>query len=103
VEQIARGEARHTRETFAEYWERWLERRRHHVATATYAAYEVDGRKRLLPVLGPMPMKAIQTAHVRGLAEELAEHVEAGKIAGKTVNNALTALTVCLNAPSRTG
>lgn len=103
AEQIARGEARHTQETFAEYWERWLERRRRHVAAATYAAYEVDGRKRLLPRLGPMPMKAIQTAHVRGLAEELAEHVEAGKIAGKTVNNALTALTVCLNAAVKDG
>lgn len=103
VEQIARGEARHTRETFAEYWERWLERRRRRVAVATYAAYEVDGRKRLLPALGPMPMKAIQTTHVRGLAEELAEHVEAGKIAGKTVNNALTALTVCLNAAVKDG
>jgi len=103
VEQIARGEARHTRETFAEYWERRLQRRRRHVAAATYSAYEVDGRKRLLPVLGPMPMKAIQAAHVRGLAEEPAEHVEAGETAGKTVNNVLTTLAVCLNAAVKDG
>ena len=28
VEQVERGEVSHTKETFGEYWSRWLERRK---------------------------------------------------------------------------
>jgi len=103
VEQVARGEASYTRETFAAYWDRWLHRRRRHLAAATLAAYAVDARTRLLPVLGETRLAAIETAHVRDLFEKLAEHVQAGEIAGKTVNNTLTTLTVCLNDAVKDG
>ncbi len=103
VEQVARGEASYTQETFAEYWERWLRRRRHHLAPASIAAYTVDARTRLLPALGKTRLTAIETRHVRGLFEELAERVQAGELAGKTVNNTLTTLTVCLNNAVKDG
>jgi integrase len=103
VEQVARGEASYTQETFADYWERWLQRRRHHLAAATMTAYAVDARKRLLPVLGEIRLAAIETAHVSGLFEGLAEHVRADEISGKTVNNTLTTLTVCLNDAVKDG
>jgi integrase len=103
VEQVARGEASHTQETFAAYWERWLRRRRRHLAPASVAAYAVDARTRLLPALGQARLAAIETGHVRGLFEELAERVQAGELAGKTVNNTLTTLTVCLNEAVKDG
>jgi len=103
VEQIARGEASYTQETFGEYWERWLERRRHYIAPATTAAYATDARKRLLPALGALPVTTIETAHVQGIVEALAARVEQGEISGKTVNNTLTVLTVCLNAAVKDG
>jgi integrase len=58
---------------------------------------------RLLPVLGAIPLQTIDTAHVRSLLGGLAERVEAGEISGKTVNNTLTTLTVCLNAAVKDG
>ena len=103
VEQVACGQTSYMQETFAEYWERWLRRRRHHLAAASVAAYAVDARTRLLPVLGETRLAAIQTAHVRGLFEDLAERVQADEIAGKTVNNTLTTLTVCLNDAVKDG
>lgn len=103
VGQVARGEASCTRETFAEYWERWLRRRRHHLAPASVAAYTVDARTRLLPALGQTRLAAIEIRHVRGLFERLAERVQAGELAGKTVNNTLTTLTVCLNDAVKDG
>jgi integrase len=103
VEQVSRGEANYTRETFAAYWNRWLHRRRRHLAAATVAAYAVDARTRLLPVLGETRVAAIEATHVRSLFEKLAEHVQAGEIAGKTVNNTLTTLTVCLNDAVKDG
>ena len=53
------------------------------------AAYEIDGRKRLLPALGPSPLGSIGVDQVRGLIAAQAERVEAGKVAAKTVNNTL--------------
>ncbi len=103
VEQVARGEASYTQETFAEYWERWLQRRQHHLAPASVAAYAADARTRLLPALGQTRLAAVETGHVRGLFEELAERVQAGDLAGKTVNNTLTTLTVCLNDAVKDG
>src|SRR5438552_18586368 len=51
LEQMERGEIRHTRETFGAYWERWLSGRRAYLEAGTWQAYESDGRLRLLPVL----------------------------------------------------
>jgi integrase len=103
VEQVVRGEATYGQMTFAEYWEHWIERRRYHLAKASVAAYTSDARMRLLPVLGEITLQAIDSTQIRDLADGLAQRVEASEISGKTVNNTLTTLTVCLNAAVEDG
>ena len=98
IEQIERGEVRHTTQTFAGYWAQWLERRRPYLEANTWRAYDVDGRKRLLPAFGDMPLGRLGAEDVRGMVADLAERVEAGTIAAKTVNNTIGTLVVCLNA-----
>lgn len=97
IEQIERGEVRHTKETFGAYWERWLARRRPYLEPGTWTGYEIHGRKRLVPVFGRRPLGELSVDDVRGLIADLAEFVEAGDLAAKTVNNALVTLVVCLN------
>ncbi len=103
VEQVERGEVRHTKETFADHWARWLERRRPYLEPNTWRGYDVDGRMRLLPAFGAMPLGRIGVDDVRRLMAELAERVEAGKLSAKTVNNTLGTLVVCLNAAAEDG
>jgi integrase len=103
VEQIERGEVRHTRETFEHYWTRWIERRRPYLEPNTWRAYDVDGRHRLLPVLGPLPLGRIGIEDVRGLVADLADRVADGEVAAKTVNNTLGTLVVCLNGAVEDG
>ncbi len=88
---------RHTKETFGDYWRRWLERRRPYLEAGTWAGYEVNGRKRLVPAFGPRSLGALSVDDVRGVVADLAEAVEAGEIAVKTINNTLVTLVVCLN------
>jgi hypothetical protein len=73
VEQIGRGEVRHTKETFERYWARRNERRRPHLEPNTWRACDVDGRHRLLPILGPMRLGRIGVDDLRGLVGELAD------------------------------
>jgi integrase len=103
VEQVERGEVLHTKETFAAYWERWLSRRRPYLEPNTWRGYEVDGRHRVLPVFGSMPVSKIGVVEVRAMMAGLSEAVEAGEMSVKTVNNALGTLVVCLNAAVRDG
>ncbi|HWF56022.1 MAG TPA: tyrosine-type recombinase/integrase [Solirubrobacteraceae bacterium] len=97
VEQVERGEIRHTKETFGGYWERWLARRRPYLEAGTWTGYEIHGRKRLVPAFGPRPLGELSIEDVRAFVADLAESVEAGELAAKTVNNALVTLVVCLN------
>ncbi len=103
VEQIERGEVRHTKETFEQYWSRWIERRRPYLEANTWRAYDVDGRLRLIPALGPVPLGRIGAEDVRGLIAKLAEQVGTEEVAAKTVNNTLGTLVVCLNAALEDG
>ena len=103
VEQIERGEVRHTKETFEQYWSRWIERRRPYLEANTWRAYDVDGRLRLLPALGPVALGRIGVEDVRGLIAKLAEQVGTEEVAAKTVNNTLGTLVVCLNAALEDG
>ena len=57
----------------------------------TWAGYEIDGRKRLLPAFESIPLGHLGVEQVRAWMDEQAEAVEAGEIAPKTVNNALDA------------
>jgi len=97
VEQIEGGEVRHTKETFGAYWERWLARRRPYLEPGTWTGYEIHGRKRLVPTFGRRPLGELSVGDVRAFVADLAESVEAGELAAKTVNNALVTLVVCLN------
>jgi integrase len=103
VEKIERGEVRHTKESFETFWTRWLARRKPYVELGTWEGYEVQGRKRLLPALGTVALGRLDVEDIRALVEELAEAVDAGELAPKTVNNALGTLVVCLNAAVEDG
>ena len=75
---------------------RW--RRKPYLEPGTWAGYEIDGRKRLLPAFESIPLGRLDVEQVRIWVDEQAEAVVAGEIAPKTVNNALGTLVVCLNA-----
>jgi integrase len=98
IEQVERGEVRHTKDTFAGYWERWLAQRRPYLEPGTWSDYEIAGRKRLLPAFGTRSLGDVGVDDVREFMAGLAEAVEAGEVAAKTVNNALGTLVVCLNS-----
>jgi integrase len=97
IEQVERGEIRHTRETFADYWNRWLARRRPYLEPGTWTDYEIHGRYRLLPAFGSRSLGDVSADDVRDFMTALAGLVEADDLAAKTANNALGTLVVCLN------
>jgi len=98
VEQIDRGEVRHTKQTFSSWWDGWLRHRKPYLEPNAWRAYEVDGRKRLVPAFGDVRLDKLSIEQVRTWMDEQAEAVEAGEIAAKTINNTLGTLVVCLNA-----
>ncbi len=84
-------------ETFGEYWERWLSRRKVYLETGTWEAYERDGRLRLLPALAPVPLAVLELERLRALLDDWLRTGQTGQLAPKTINNTLGTLTVCLN------
>ena len=103
IEQVERGELRHTKETFGGYWERWLARRRPYLEPGTWSGYEITGRKRLMPAFGSRSLGELSVDEVRDFIADLAEAVEGGELAAKPVNNALGTLVVCLNDAVKDG
>ena len=103
VEAIERGEIKAARETFGEFWARYLEERRPYLTSGTLIDYESHGRKRLLPTFGSTPLVRIDEAAVRRWMRGLTAHTEAAGLSRKTVNNARTILTVALNEAVRQG
>ncbi|MHB1538409.1 MAG: tyrosine-type recombinase/integrase [Solirubrobacteraceae bacterium] len=103
VEQVERGEVRHTKRSFGEHWQRWLAHRKPYLEPGTWTGYEIDGRKRLLPAFESVPLGRLGVEQVRAWMEEQAEAIDAGEIAPKTVNNAFGTLVVCLNAAVEDG
>lgn len=103
VEQVERGEVRHTKETFGGYWERWLTHRRPYLEPGTWTGYEIHGRKRLVPAFGSLSLDDVGVDAVRAFASELSEAAEAGELAIKTANNALGTLAICLNDALKDG
>jgi integrase len=97
LERVERREVIHTKETFGEFFPRWLTRRKPYLEDGSWGAYERDGRIRLLPALESVPLGRMEVEHVRDLMDVMTEAMEAGEIAPKTVNNTLTTLVVCLN------
>lgn len=103
IEQVERGEVRHTKETFGGYWQRWLARRKPYLEPGTWTDYEIHGRRRLVPAFGSRSLGELSVDEIRDFVAECAEAVEAGELAPKTVNNALGTLVVCLNAAVEDG
>jgi integrase len=99
TEQQERGEVRHTKETFGAFWARWLERRKPYLEPGTWGAYERDGRLRLLPALGEIPLGRLDVEHVRSLMDELVEAREAEELSANTLGT----LVVALNAAAEDG
>lgn len=97
LERVERREIVHTKETFGEFFPRWLTRRKPYLEEGSWGAYERDGRIRLLPALESVPLGVMEVEHMRDLMDVMTEGMEAGEIAPKTVNNTLTTLVVCLN------
>jgi Phage integrase, N-terminal SAM-like domain len=83
----ALGEVRHTKQTFAGWWDGWLGHRKPYLEPNAWRAYEVDGRKRLVPAFGDVRLDKLSVEQVRTWMDDQAERVEAGDIAAKTINN----------------
>jgi Phage integrase, N-terminal SAM-like domain len=92
VEQVERREVRHTKEAFGDYWERWLAQRKPYLEAGTWSGYEINGRKRLIPAFGRLTLGELSVERLRDFVADVAEMVEAGEIAAKTVNNTLATL-----------
>jgi Phage integrase, N-terminal SAM-like domain len=90
-----RGEPRTTRERFADWFDEWL-RRHHSAGKGTRADYRRHGELRLKPFFGPMRLSVISVQTVTDFVAEMVERVEAGQLASKTVNNALTCLSTSM-------
>lgn len=103
VEQVERREVSHVRLSFGEHWQQWLTRRKPYLEPGTWRGYEIDGRKRLLPVFEAIPLRRLGVEHVRAWMDEQAKAIDAGEIAPKTINNSLGTLVVCLNAAVEDG
>lgn len=97
VEQVERREVRHTKETFGDYWERWLAQRKPYLEAGSWSGYEINGRKRLIPAFGRLTLGELSVERLRDFVADMAARVDAGEIAPKTVNNTLATLVVCLN------
>ena len=104
IEQIERGEVRHTKETFGGFWDAVAG-----AAQALPGAGHVAGLRDRRSQAAAARARADPARRARRRArsarwmDELAEAVEAGELAPKTVNNTLGTLVVCLNAAVEDG
>jgi integrase len=91
---IDRGELRAGGgETFAAYATRWLEDHRPRVEPGTHRDYEKSIEKYLIPALGARKLSAVTPGHLRRLVADLAS---SGRLAPKTINNAIVPLRLML-------
>lgn len=103
VESISRGEVKVCREDFETFWNRFVGEKRAYMTTGSYVDLTTHGRKRLVPFFGDDPLSKIDDDRVREWLFGMAELVEAGEIAPKTVNNARTCLSMTFNEAVRRG
>lgn len=95
MEKADRGELRTSRERFSDWFDDWL-RGHHRVGAGTRADYRRHGERRIKPFFGSMLLSTIGVQVVKDFLAEMVEKVEAGELAPKTANNALTCLSTCL-------
>jgi integrase len=103
VESIERGEVKVGRETFGEFWTRFLEERRPYLTVGSMVDLETHGRKRLLPTFAASPIARVDEVAVRRWMAGMVKRLEAEEISAKTINNARTCLSVALNQACRCG
>ena len=94
---MRRGEIKNSRDTFAQHWARFLIAKRPYITPGTLFDYTTHGDKRLLPAFGDRKLSSIERADIRAWVAKMADTVAAGMLSPKTVNNALTLLSVCFN------
>jgi integrase len=84
---------RPSRETFAEYADRWLEEHRPRIEAGTHAHYRAHIERRLTPYFGHLRLGAITREHVRGFVAR--EHAK-GKVGVTTINHGVILLSTML-------
>jgi Phage integrase, N-terminal SAM-like domain len=85
--QVDRGEVIATRETFADYLDRWLREHRPRLEEGTHRDYRNHAERRLKPFFGAMRLSDVGPADVRRYVAELSEglpRAHAGIRAGST-------------------
>ncbi len=89
---------RSSRELLGDYLDRWLEEHGPRIEPGTRAAYEIDVRRRIKPMLGHKRLDRITTQDVRAFVARLAAEKRANgkKLAPKTINNTIVTLRVAL-------
>ena len=94
INDASRGEVATTpKDSFEVLFDRWLARRRPYLSQGTFLDYEVHGRKRLKPALGPKRLSKIGVDDIEDLIEDLLDQ----GLAPKTINNCLKVLSAFLN------
>lgn len=96
--KLERSELVITGTRFTEFWDAYLKSRRPEITARSWDDLRAHGTKRLLPFFGPMLLGRITVQTVHDWRSLMYEHVEAGDIAPKTVNNARVALMGCFKA-----
>ena len=99
VVSAAMGEQLSTTETFGEFFDSWLAKRRAYLEPGTYTDYDVHGRHRLAS-LRSIKLTKLSTQTVESWLAGLAAEE---RWAPKTINNALATLVACLNDAARKG
>jgi integrase len=101
-ESIRRGEVKVARESFEAFWNRFLTDRKPYLTRGTFQNYEIQGRKRLLPLLRSKRLSVVDEDLLSDeWWAEMVELVEAGELGPKTVNNTRTCLSVALGEAVR--
>ena len=67
LERVERREVVHTKETFGQFFPRWLTRRKPYLEEGSWSCYERDGRIRLLPALEipKLPLGHVERDYLR--------------------------------------
>ena len=65
IEQVERGEVRHTKETFGGYWGRWLDRRRPYLEPGTWSAMSARAKAAAADARRALARRALGRRHPR--------------------------------------
>jgi hypothetical protein len=103
ADEIRRRERVVTRDTFDEFWTRWIRERRPYLSPGSFEDLVTHGHKRLVAYFGDDRLSSIDDARVRGWMASMLTLVERGELAPKTVNNARACLSTALKEAARRG